>query len=177
MLDYFFYYKNIGRFILYLKCCSEFFYFTNILQFSKLAIFFDINNINDLSGVSILSHIFFLKYYFGVLPFFTNYSYKFKLNAHYYKFFIQCNFFKKKIYYPLYFFFNDVYCMVNKTNLSLSKAQGSWNFCVSDMNFFIEKKNTLGFFYLKYKLNFNFFLVKVEKLQADNLFYLFKYSI
>jgi hypothetical protein len=176
MLDYFFYYKNIGRFILYLKQSSEFFYFTNILQFNKLAIFFDVNNISDLSSISILSHIFFFKYYFGVFPFFTNYVYKFKLNTHYYKFFIQCNFFKKKIYYSLYFFFNDVYYMVSKANLSLSKEQSSWNFCVSDMNFFIEKKNTLGFFYLKHKLNFSFFSAKVEKLFIGNLFYLFKYK-
>ena len=44
------------------------------------------------------------------------------------------------------------------------------------MNFFIEKKNTLGFFNLKYKLNFSFFLIKIEKLCIDNLFYLFKYK-
>ena len=44
------------------------------------------------------------------------------------------------------------------------------------MNFFIEKKNSLGFFNLKYKLNFSFFLVKLEELNIDNLFYIFKYK-
>jgi len=44
------------------------------------------------------------------------------------------------------------------------------------MNFFIEKKNTLGFFNLKYKLNFSFFLARIESLRIDNLFYLFKYK-
>jgi hypothetical protein len=121
MLDYFFYYQYIGRFMLYLKYSLNFFYPENILKFNKLSLFFNIFNINDLNSVSILSHIFFFKYYFGVMPFFTNYIHKFKLNIHYYSFFIQCNFFKKDIYYPLYFFFNDIYSMLNKFNLILSK--------------------------------------------------------
>jgi hypothetical protein len=176
MLDYYFYYKYIGRFILYLKNSSEFFHFINILEFNKLVLFFDIYNINDLNSINILSHIFFFKYYFGVLPFFTNYIYKFKLNINYYNFFIQYNFFEKNIYYPLYFFFNDVYYMINKFNLNINKKSNFWNFCINDMNFFIEKKNTLGFFNLKYKLNFSFFLIKIEKLSINNLFYLFKYK-
>jgi len=46
------------------------------------------------------------------------------------------------------------------------------------MNFFIEKKNTLGFFNLNYKLYFEFFLIKQAKdFLVDNLFYLFKYKI
>jgi len=121
MFDYYFHYKFIGRFILYLKNSSEFFYFTNILEFNKLVLFFDVYNINDLNSINILSHIFFFKYYFGVLPFFTNYIYKFKLNINYYNFFIQYNFFEKNIYYPLYFFFNDVYYMINKFNLNVNK--------------------------------------------------------
>jgi hypothetical protein len=121
MLDYYFYYKYIGRFILYLKNSFKFFYPINILEFNKLVLFFDVYNINDLNNISILSHIFFFKYYFGVLPFFTNYVYKFKLNVNYYNFFIQYNFFDKSIYYPLYFFFNDIYYMINKSNLDLNK--------------------------------------------------------
>jgi len=121
VLDYFFYYKYVGRYILCLKHSVDLFYFTNILELCKLAVFFNVYNISDLSSTTILSHIFFFKYYFGVVPFFTNYVHKFKLNVHYYNFFIQCNFFKKSIYYPLYFFFNDVYYMINKANLILNK--------------------------------------------------------
>ena len=44
------------------------------------------------------------------------------------------------------------------------------------MNFFIEKKNTLGFYNLKYKLNFNFFFINLKDIFIDNLFYLFKYK-
>ena len=125
MLDYYYHYKNTGRFILCLKYSSNFFYYTNILELNKLVLFYDIVNINDLNNSNLLSHLFFFKYYFGVVPFFSNYSYKFKLNTHYYSFFIQYNFFSKKIYYPLYFFFNDIYYMVNKLSLSLNK---NWNF-------------------------------------------------
>jgi len=122
MFDYFFYYNNIGRYILFLKSnLSLYPKNIDILEFSKLVIFFNVLNVNDLNNISILSHIFFLKYYFGIMPFFTNYSYKFKLNLHYFNFFIQCDFFNKNMYYPLYFFFNDIYCMINKNNLSLNK--------------------------------------------------------
>ena len=109
MLNYYFYYRYIGRFILFLKYSSKFFYPKDILKFNKLSFYFDILNVNDLNSVNILSHIFFFKYYFGVIPFFTNYIHKFKLNVHYYSFFIQCIFFDKGMYYPLYFFFNDIY--------------------------------------------------------------------
>jgi adenine specific DNA methylase Mod len=66
--------------------------------------------------------------------------------------------------------------MINKINLNLNKEYNFFCFSVNDMNFFIEKKNTLGFFNLKHKLNFNFFFKEVEKLDIDNLFYLFKYK-
>ena len=95
MLDYCFHYKYTGRFILFLKHSLTQFDFTDILELNNLFIFFDIQSINDLNNVNILSNIFFFKYYFGVMPFFSNYFYKFKLNFHYYSFHIQYNFFKK----------------------------------------------------------------------------------
>ena len=68
--------------------------------------------------------------------------------------------------------------MVNEINLILNKNLHCWQFFINDMNFFIEKKNTLGFFNLSYKLYFEFFLLKViENFLIDNLFYLFKYKI
>ena len=63
MLDYYFHYKYLGRFIIYLKHSMDFYRFTNILEFSKLVVFFEVSNINDLNNISILSHIFFFKYY------------------------------------------------------------------------------------------------------------------
>lgn len=121
MIDLFFFYKNIGRFILYLKYSNKNFHYTDILEFSKLVIFFDIININDLNNVNILSNIFFFRYYFGILPFFTNYNYKFKLNIHYFSFFIQYNFFNENIYFPIFYFLNDVYFMINKSNIAVDK--------------------------------------------------------
>lgn len=41
------------------------------------------------------------------------------------------------------------------------------------MNFFLEKKNSLGFFNLKHNLYFQFYY-KTEDLNYVNLFYLFK---
>ena len=120
MFDYSFHYYNIGRFILLLKKSDKFFHYTDILFFNKLVLFFNVQNINDLNNTIILSHIFFFKYYFGVIPFSTNYKYNFKLNVSYYSFFIQYNFFNYSLYYPLYFFFNDIYYMINKSHIILN---------------------------------------------------------
>ena len=61
MLDLYHYYKNTGRYILYLKYSINFFYYTNILELGKLTLFYDVANINDLNSINILSHIFFFK--------------------------------------------------------------------------------------------------------------------
>jgi len=62
MLDLYHYYKNTGRYILYLKYSINFFYYTNILELGKLTLFYDVANINDLNSINILSHLFFFKY-------------------------------------------------------------------------------------------------------------------
>src|ERR1700755_3599779 len=138
MLDFFFYYKNIVRFILFLKKSKIKFNFTDILELKKSVIFFNLKNITDLNGLSISNYYFFFKYFFGKIPFFSSYKYEFKLNINYYNFIILYNFKKKEIYYILSFFINDIYSILY------------------DMNFFIEKKNSIGFFNLKDYVNFKF---------------------
>lgn len=118
----------------------------------KITLFFDIKQLTDINNQSILSCIFFFKYYFGIVPFFKNYKHEFKLNIHYFSFVIEYSFYNKVMYYVLYYFINDIYFMINKMYLLNSKFKNYWEFMVNDMNFFIEKKNSLGFFNLKHKL-------------------------
>ena len=81
-------------------------------------VFFNIKDIIDLSSSSVLSYIFFFKYYFGILPFFTNYKHNFKLNVHYYSFLIESSFYNRIMYSYLFFFVNDIYYMINKFSIT-----------------------------------------------------------
>jgi hypothetical protein len=152
MFDLFFYYKNYNRYVHILKYSKNRFHFLNILKMQKITLFFDIKQLTDINNQSILSCIFFFKYYFGIIPFFKNYKHEFKLNIHYFSFVIEYSFYNKAMYYVLYYFINDIYFMINKMYLLNSKFKNYWEFIVNDMNFFIEKKNSLGFFNLKHKL-------------------------
>jgi hypothetical protein len=174
MFDLFFHYKNNGRFILNLKN-PRIYHFSEILILDKIIVFFNIKDIIDLSNNSVLSYLFFFKYYFGVLPFFINYQHEFKLNIHYYSFLIESIFFDKRMYSHLFFFVNDIYYMINKSNISNKNYLNFWEYIVNDMNFFLEKKNSLGFFNLKHNLYFQFYY-KNNKFNFLNLFYLFKFK-
>jgi hypothetical protein len=118
----------------------------------KTIVFFKIKELTEINHTSILSCIFFFKYYFGIIPFFNNYKYLFKLNINYFDFTIEYHFVKNLMYYVIFYFINDVYYMINKIHLNKKDYVNYWEYTITDMNFFIEKKNSLGFFNLKYNL-------------------------
>src|SRR6185369_5768228 len=149
----------------------------DLVKINNLIVYFNIKDVNDLNSFSILNYIYFFKYYFSVIPFFSNYSYKFNLNIDYYSFFIQYTFKNYKIYYPLYFFLNDIYYAINRSFLKVYKNMNFIEYVVNDMNFFVEKKNSLGFFHLKHKIHFKFCFLNLREFNSDNLFLLFKFKI
>lgn len=120
MFDLFFHYKYNGRFLLNIKSPSVF-HFSDILTLDKIVVYFNIKDITDISSSSVLSCLFFFKYYFGILPFFTNYKHEFKLNVHYYSFLIEYSFYRRIMYFCLFFFINDIYYMINKSGISNNK--------------------------------------------------------
>jgi hypothetical protein len=174
MLDFYFYYKNIARYILFLKKSEKKFNFTDILEIKKSIIFFDLKNIIDLNNLSISNYYFFFKFFFGKIPFFTSYKYNFKLNVNYYNFVISYNLVKKGIYYALFFFINDIYILISKNVINIKKELNFWEFSISDMNFFVEKKNSIGFFNLKDHVNFKFIFNNESWLNFFNFFSIFK---
>jgi hypothetical protein len=121
MFDFFFYYKYVIRFILFLKKSKAKFKTIDILKLEKAIVFFDLKNITDINNLSISNYYFFFKYFFGKIPFFLNYKYVFKLNVNYYNFKIMYSFKKKEIYYVLYFFINDIYLNISKNLIILNK--------------------------------------------------------
>jgi hypothetical protein len=180
MLDLYFFYKNIGRYILLLKYSYKDngpFNYIDLIKFSKLAVYFNIKDINDLNNFSVLNYIYFFKYYFSVIPFFSNYNYRFHLNTDYYSFHIQYNFVNKSIYFPMFFFLNDIYYMLNRSFIELKEESNYYDFKVNDMNFFIEKKNSIGFFNLKHSIHFRFYFKNLLNLKLFNLLTIFKLKI
>jgi len=63
--------------------------------------------------------------------------------------------------------------MINKSNIMYKKDKNFLEYVINDMNFFLEKKNSLGFFNLKHNLYFRFFN-KNHNNNSLNLFHLFK---
>jgi hypothetical protein len=121
MYSLYFYYKNYGRYINILKYSKNKYNHFEITKLEKIFIFFNIKDLTEINHSSILSCIFFFKYYFGVVPFFNNYKYLFKLNIHYFNFSIEYNFVKTYMYYILFYFINDIYHMINKININIIK--------------------------------------------------------
>ena len=113
-----FYSKNYNRYIQILKYSKNKFHFMHILQMEKIIIFFNIKELTEMNQTTVLSCLFFFKYYFGVIPFFSNYSYFFKLNISYFNFLIEYNFIKSLMFYSFFYFLNDVIYMINKIHVS-----------------------------------------------------------
>ena len=91
-----------------------------MVEIEKLVICFNCNNILDINQNTILSSLFFFKYYFGIIPYFINYQSEFKLNIYYYNFLIEYIYSNKKLFFPLYFFVNDIYFFINKIHLKIT---------------------------------------------------------
>src|ERR1700729_3318418 len=138
MFDFYFHYNNLVRFIDTLKCSEDIFTYMDIVKIKNLNVFFEIKEIKDLNSFSVLNSIYFFKFYFGFLPFFTQYSYRFSLNISYYSFVLIHNFYGKNLYFPLFFFVNDIFVCINKLNLELYKFNNTLKYIVKDMNFFLE---------------------------------------
>jgi hypothetical protein len=150
------------RFILVLKKSILKYNFIDILEIKKIIVYFNLQNIIDLNNISISNYYYFFKYFFGKIPFFFSYKYNFKLNINYFSFIILYNFKKKDIYYVLYFFINDIYYIISKNAINIKKENNYWEFIINDMNFFIEKKNSVGFFHLKDYINFKILLNEID---------------
>lgn len=174
MRDFFFYYKYTVRYILFLEKNNYKFLLTDILELNKIVIYFNICNLTDLNNLSISNYYFFFKYFFGKIPFFFNYKYTFKLNISYFNFLILCNIRKKEIYYVFFFFLNDIYSLISKKMIDIKKFKNYWEFVINDMNFFIEKKNSIGFFNLKDNITFKFMFNDKNFLQLSTFFSIYK---
>lgn len=177
MFDLLFYYKFIGRYILFLQYSLDKYSFKQMININNFIIYYNIINITDLDQFSISNYFYFFRYFFGILPYFTNYKHKFHLNIHYFSFFLQYNFKNYNFYNYIFIFLNDIYSIINKSYIEFKNTPNFFEFIIVDMNFFIEKKNTLGFFSLINSVKLKYTFIKNVEIKNSNLLTLLKLKI
>lgn len=162
MLDFYFYNTNVVRFILFLKKSEKIYDFNKMLDIAEISVYFNIKNITDLNNLALSNYYYFFKFFFGKMPYFCNYKYNFKLNVNYYNFLILYSFKKKDLFFVFSFFLNDIYFLIAKNVIIIKKEIDYLEYTITDMNFFIEKKNSIGFFHLKDNITFKFLFNNVN---------------
>ena len=155
-LDFFFHYKNIIRFIF----CKRFFILNSYLlpSLSKLLIFFNILNLDDISSLSISNCFYLIKYFFGRRLFIVKFVTKFNLGLYYVNFFLESIIRNLDMYFYISFLISDIFPFLTFDYISLILKNKYLNIILKDMSFFSEKKNNVGFFNLKDSLNIKFFI-------------------
>jgi hypothetical protein len=172
-LDYYFHYKFVLRFLLIEKLNYTYINSYIIPDLKKIKIYFSIKNLIDFNDLRSSNFHFLFRFFFGKKAIFVRYSTIFSLNVLYYNFIIQSIFLKKDMFFPIYFFFNDIipYC---NNRYFLLKRDNLVMYTIFDMNIFLEKKTNLWFFNLKNDLNIQFLSSGVD-IEKDYLFLLFKF--
>lgn len=148
-------YMSVGRFLLHLKFNSKFYNSFEFLKLKELNVFFFLKSIEDMDHLCVSNYFYFFKFFFGRIGFFSNYSYIFSLNIEYHSFIVQLNCYKKYIYHPLLFLMNDINSKLKASTYTKTVLNNKLTYTVNDMNFFTDKKTTIGFFNLIHNVNFN----------------------
>lgn len=177
MFDLLFYHKFIGNYILFLQYSLNKYSFKQMIKLNNFIIYYNLIDITDLDQFSISNYFYFFRYFFGILPYFTNYKHKFHLNIHYFSYFLQYNFKNYSFYNYIFIFLNDIFSIINKSYIEFKNTLYFCEFIIIDMNYFIEKKNTLGFFSLIHSVKFKYTFVKNIKIENYNLLNLLKLKI
>lgn len=160
-VDYNFTYNNTLRFML----IQKFGFFSNVMEIpvvQSLIIFFNIRDLEDLDDTCIYNYFYLVRFFFGKKCYFKKYSYFFNLGRYFYSFTVQTCFNVREVYFPIFFFVNDLLMFTSKSNFKvLHQFTLNKNIFIIpffDMNLFLEKKTNLGLYNLKNYINFKFFI-------------------
>lgn len=88
ILDYYFHYKYIGRFILFHKNKLNYLTF-NIPKLKKINLFFRIIDLDDLTHLSVSNYVFLIKFFTGRRIFISKFHSFFNLGSYYHNFMVQ----------------------------------------------------------------------------------------
>lgn len=108
---------------------------------------------DDIDNISLSNCFFLIKYFFGKLIYLVNFSKKFELGSYYHNFLLQCIIKDYAIFFTIFFFVNDVLSYINRDFISFDLKSRYLILKINDMAYFLEKRNTVGLFNLKYPLN------------------------
>lgn len=162
-IDLSFTYRNTLRFLLFNKIGFIFNSF-QIPSLTKSVIFFFLNNLTNLQENCIYNYYFFFKFFFGFKAYFCGFSVVKGFLTTQYSFKIQIILRKKDVFGLLHFFSNDIIPALDFFYLFDHNFNKNLTFCytLEDLNIFVEKKTSLGLFYLKHPLNFKFYFSGVD---------------
>jgi len=163
-IDLYFHYKNVGRFLLIQKL--EYLNNLNlnlIPCLKKKMLYFELVNIQIANDIRMSNYFYLLNFFFGKKAFFAKFDKIFRLNIWYFSFLILIYLRKYAAYFPIYFFFNDVYPYISKHFLEIELYNTSILFRILDMTLFLEKKTNVGFFNLKDPFCFRFFHNNIDR--------------
>ena len=172
MLDFYFHYLHISRFIINNRVA-----FSNthcVPYLAKLVLFFSLLNLTIVEDTSIYNYFYLFRFYLGRKAFIINYRSFFSLRNTYYSFDICISLRKQALFFPIAFYVNDLHRF-----LSLKGYHSYFinSFCyaliIKDTNLFTERKTNLGLYNLKHVLNYRFYITNGDfissKLFLDTL--------
>jgi len=142
----------------------------------KLVLFFDVKKIKDLNSLRALNYFYFIRFFFGKRAGFFNISSTFHLGVTFFSYRIFTCFFSAAAFFPLMVFINDFLGFSWDKSFSFRSDSRGERFSISftDMNIFTEKKNTLGFYFLKDSLNLSIFFKSTDYFSSFFLIHTFK---
>lgn len=155
--DYFFYYKFVCRFLLMNKNGS--FLNTNqIPEISHSIIFFDIKGIRDLDDLRSLNYFYLVNFFFGKRASFIDLSSEFHLGLTFFHYRIFTSVGSIETCFSLGLFVNDFYAFTSRGYFAYNIYNPTCHsivFNFKDMNLFLEKKNNMGFYFLRDSVKLN----------------------
>lgn len=169
-VDYTFFYKNVVRFILCQKALGIKNSY-NIPYISKLVCYFSVAKIDDWTSAEYYNYVYLFKFFFGKRAFFTKFRTYFDCGVYSYSFNIMI-IINKLQYDSIYYLLNDVMCGADDSYISkqiFNKNLNIFYIAYHDINKFSEKKDNLGLFKVKRKLNIKLFCEGLDLTSAKLL--------
>jgi hypothetical protein len=160
--DFYFHYRYVMRNILLLKFSSLHFNTYNLTELNKIILDFSIKDLDDLLHLKLSNYFYFFRFFFGKKGVITKIKSNFELNILYHSFSIRIMQNKYDLNYTILFLLEEIFPALNLNYLQWIRSKNFYIFEILDMNIFIDKKTSIGFFNLDDNLKFKFFFTGLD---------------
>lgn len=166
MLDLYFHSLHITRFLLNTRL--PLLNTHAVPGLAKLTLYFSLRNLSTLEDPSVYNYFYFFRFFLGRKAYVTAYKTFYSLRVTYYSFDICITLNKKKAFFPIAFYVNDVHRFLSLRGAkSFFTSPLCYTIRINDMNLFTERKTNLGLYNLKHSLNYRFFLCNGDFLSSQ----------